>query len=88
MVGTRPRRRSARRAGRDPQEALPLHGPPVDHARGVPGDQDEHLGRVAEHHGLERELRHHVVREVVDEDGEEGEAAEKIEPQVASRFRH
>jgi hypothetical protein len=36
---------------------------------------------------LERKLRHEIVGEVIDEDAEEGEAAEKINPQVALHSR-
>ena len=39
------------------------------------------------HHRLERKLRHDIVRQVVDEDAEEREAAEKIKPEVARHGR-
>jgi hypothetical protein len=68
--------------GRD-EEALALHAPAIHHAGGVAGDQDEHLGRVAEHERLDGKLRQEVVREVVEEDRDQGDTAEEIQPQVA-----
>ena len=68
-------------------ETLALHGATVHYAGGVAGDQDEHLGRVREHHRLERKLRQNIVGEVIDEDTEKGEATEKIKPEVALHNR-
>jgi hypothetical protein len=36
---------------------------------------------------LQRKLRQDIVGEVIDEDAEEGEAAEKIKPEIALRGR-
>ena len=68
-------------------ETLALHGATVHDAGGVAGDEDEHLGRVREHHRLERKLRQDIVGEVIDEDAKKGEAAEKIKPEVALHSR-
>ena len=69
------------------KETLTLHGATVHHAGGIAGDQDEDLGSIGEHHRLKRKLRQDVVREVIEEDAEEGKTAEEIKPEIALHSR-
>src|SRR5262245_54673762 len=68
-------------------ETLALHSPTIHHAGGQAGDQDEHFGRVGEHQRLQCKLRYEIVGEMIDENTEEREAAEKIDPKVAPHSR-
>jgi hypothetical protein len=72
-----------------------VHAKPCDHeaalvehaaehqARGIAGDQDEHLGRIGESERLNGEQRKDVAGDVINEDAEQGEASKKIESEVA-----
>jgi hypothetical protein len=62
---------------RGDQKTLAFHRATVYHPCGITGNQDEHFGRIGEHQRLERKLRHDVVRDMVDEYAEKGEAAKK-----------
>ena len=64
-------------------EAGLLHGPAVDERRGIAGDENEDLGRVAEAVIAQRQPGQQIGRQVVDEDQPQRQAAKQIEPQFA-----
>ena len=56
---------------------------PVDPADQITGDEDEEFGGVAEAVIAQGQPGHDVVRDVVEEDHPQTDAAEEIEPQIA-----
>ena len=75
-------------AGARDDEAALAHRAAVDEGRGIAGDEDEDLGRVAEAVIADGEPGDDVVRDMVEEDQPEREPAEQVEPQVASGRGH
>ena len=60
----------------------------VDVTRQITGNEDEEFGRVAEAVVSHRQPGHDVVRDVIEENHPQTEAAKEIEPKVAfDRFR-
>ena len=67
-----------------PQQTPLLDGAPVYHPGSIARDEDKHLSRVGESQRLQGELRQEAVRvDMVYKNAKEGNAAKKIEPQVA-----
>ena len=58
---------------------------PIGQHGRIAGKQHEYLGRIGEAEVFQREIGQHVVGNVVDENEEQGEAAEEIDPEVAVR---
>ncbi len=69
------------RAGDD--DAALAHGAAIDESRGVAGNEDEDLGRVGKAVIADGEPVHDVLRNVVEKNQPQRDAAEQIEPQVA-----
>ena len=69
-------------------EAALAHRAAVDEGGGVAGDEDEDFGGVAEAVIADGEPGHDVGRNMVEEDQPQRQAAEQIEPQIASGGDH
>ena len=69
------------RGGND--ETMLLHRTAVDKGRGIAGDENENLGRVAEAIVADGNPADRIGRNVIEEDQPEREAAEQIKPEIA-----
>src|SRR6478752_9161921 len=62
-----------------------LHRAAIDKGGGIPGYEDENLGRVAEPIVTDGNPTDRVRRDVIEENQPEREAAEQIKPEIAFR---
>jgi hypothetical protein len=69
-------------------EAALAHFPAVDEGRGVAGDENEDLGRVAEAVVANGDPGDEIGRDVIEKDQPQREATEQIEPQIAFGGNH
>src|SRR5205807_215042 len=78
---------AAKEQGRAGNETLPRHSAPVHECRGVSGDEDKDIRRIAEAVIASREPRNGVVGNVVQEDRPISEPPEQIETQIPATRR-
>src|SRR5215472_14147682 len=62
--------------------ALQSQRAPINERRSVAGDEDENFRRIVELHRLNGKVAEEVLWDVVDEDKDQSESAEKVEPKI------